>query len=90
VEQKCININLDKAWGNWVQIGSQKIKSILFKYMLDAWLTGEIADRSVAKMSTVLKLYFFYIQKPTYFTQCMVTRQERNKIIQSINAKHMF
>ena len=86
VEQKHINVQWEKAWGNWTKISSLKMKSILFKYMHDAWLTGEIAVRrhmiAVSPKCPLCKTSFY--NKFHIIIQCRVTKNDRDNLITKI------
>ena len=90
-------MNWNRAWGHWVKLGSLKLgslkmKSSLFKCMHDAWLTGEIAVRRhkiiVLPKCPLCKNQIF--SKVHIITQCSVSKQERESMIQTINTKQMY
>ena len=86
IEAKYLYINWARVWRHWSDIDSTQVQSIIYLYLHDSWLTGEVALR---RKMTRTQVRCPLCRKAPYtkdhvITQCDETKEERTKLIQVI------
>ena len=79
-------VNWARVWKHWTDIDSTKVQSILYMYLHNSWLTGEVAFRRRLRRSLVscpLCRKAPYTKEHT-ITRCDGTKEERIKLIKEI------
>ena len=86
IEIKYNYIEWPRVWRHWSNIQSPQVQSILYLYLHDSWLTGEVALR---RRMTRTQVRCPLCRKAPYtkehvIIQCDETKEERTKLIQEI------
>ncbi len=86
IEMEVWEVNFEKIWKSWEKINSLKIQSLIFKYIHNAWLTGNIAKRrhmirNIPKCPLCKKFEF---SKKHVIINCQTIKNERDEIISII------
>jgi hypothetical protein len=91
-EQEVCGVNWEKIWKQWEGIKSLKIQSIIYKYLHNAWLTGDVAMRrhmikKIPKCPLCKNANFTRIH---VITECKAMVLERNNLIVQISKNEKF
>ena len=86
IETQFVYINWPRVWRHWSDIYSPQVQSIIYLYLHDSWLTGEVALR---RRMTRTQVRCPLCRKAPYtrehvIVQCDETKEERTKLIKEL------